>query len=62
MRVDGDEQRAAQIDQAMTPLTAAEVAEDVVWVASRPSRVNADHLLVLPRDRAVATRVHRGED
>lgn len=59
VRFDGDEDRAAQVYEGMTPLTAADVADCIAWVATRPPHVNIDHLLVLPRDQATATRVHR---
>lgn len=61
VRFDGDEARADAVYDGMTPLTADDVAETIVWCAGRPSHVNVDHLLLLPRDQASATRVHRAE-
>ena len=43
----------------MTPLTAEDVADCIVWAATRPSHVNVDLLVVRPRDQATATAVHR---
>ena len=41
----------------MTPLTADDVAECVVFAVTRPSHVNIDQLVVSPRDQArVAAR------
>ena len=39
--------------------SAADVAECVRWVASRPSHVNIDQMIVLARDQAGARQVHR---
>ena len=43
----------------MTPLRPEDVAECVRWVASRPSHVNVDQLIVLARDQAGAQKIHR---
>ena len=40
----------------MTPLVAADVAEVIGFVASRPSHVNLDQIVIRPRDQATATR------
>lgn len=62
VRFDGDEERAAEVYEGMTPLTAEDIADCIAWVATRPSHLNIAHMLVLPRDQATATRVHRGPD
>ena len=59
VRFGGDEARAKQVYQGMTPLTADDVADAVVWAATRPSHVNIDQIVILPRDQATAMRVHR---
>lgn len=59
IRFDGDADRAKSVYQGMDPLTADDVAECVVWAATRPSRVNIDEIVVRPRDQATATLVHR---
>lgn len=59
VRFDGDADRAAAVYEGMTPLTADDVAETITWCVTRPPHVNVDHLLLLPRDQAGATRVHR---
>ncbi|OOK68664.1 serine 3-dehydrogenase domain protein [Mycobacterium kansasii] len=40
----------------MTPLVAADIAEVIGFVASRPSHVNLDQIIIRPRDQASATR------
>lgn len=59
VRFEGDEERAEQVYEGMTPLTADDVAETITWCVTRPAHVNIDHLLILPRDQASATEVHR---
>lgn len=44
----------------MTPLTPADVAEFVLFAATRPPHVTLAECLVLPTDQASATQVHRG--
>jgi NADP-dependent 3-hydroxy acid dehydrogenase YdfG len=59
VRFGGDEERAAKVYEGVTPLTADDIAECVAWVATRPSHVDIDQLVVRPRDQARATMVHR---
>jgi len=40
-------------------LVAADVAEVIAFVASRPSHVNLDLVVMRPRDQASATRFNR---
>ncbi|MBX9638643.1 MAG: SDR family oxidoreductase [Mycobacteriaceae bacterium] len=56
VRFDGDEQRADAVYEGMTPLVAADIAEVIGFVASRPSHVNLDQIIIRPRDQASATR------
>ncbi|HVL32919.1 MAG TPA: SDR family NAD(P)-dependent oxidoreductase [Actinomycetota bacterium] len=59
VRFDGDAERAAKVYEGTTPLTPEDVAECIVWAATRPSHVNIDSIVVKPRDQARATLVHR---
>ena len=59
VRFDGDAARAAKVYEGMTPLTGDDVAQCIVWAATRPSHVNIDAIVVKPRDQARATKVHR---
>ena len=59
VRFDGDEERAAKVYEGMTPLTAEDIADCIAWVATRPSHVDVDQLVVRPRDQARANLVHR---
>lgn len=59
VRFDGDTTKAGAVYRGMTPLSADDIAECIRWVASLPSHVNIDHLVVKPRAQARATLVHR---
>ena len=59
VRFGGDTERAEAVYAGMTPLTAADIAEVIGFVASRPPHVNVDQIVVRPRDQASARRFHR---
>jgi hypothetical protein len=61
VRFGGDAERAKSVYRGMEPLVAADVADCIVWAATRPSHVNIDEIVVRPRDQATATLVHRRE-
>ncbi|MCW2631852.1 MAG: Serine 3-dehydrogenase [Pseudonocardia sp.] len=60
VRFGGDAERADAVYEGLTPLTAQDVADAVLWAATRPSHVNIDMIVLKPRDQASAMRVHRG--
>ncbi|HTY34661.1 SDR family oxidoreductase [Mycobacterium sp.] len=59
VRFDGDQQRADAVYTGITPLVADDVAEVIGFVASRPSHVDLDLIVIKPRDQASATRFNR---
>lgn len=59
VRFAGDALRVKTVYQGLDPLTAADIADCVVWAATRPSHVNIDEIVVRPRDQASSTLVHR---
>jgi len=59
VRFAGDEDRAQKVYEGLTPLAAGDIADCVVWVVTRPSRVNVDEIVVRPRDQATATAIYR---
>ncbi|MFN8072570.1 MAG: SDR family oxidoreductase [Mycobacterium sp.] len=59
LRFGGDVQRAEKVYAGITPLTPQDVAEVIGFVASRPSHVNLDQIVVRPRDQASASRFNR---
>jgi hypothetical protein len=58
-RFHGDEERAANVYQGLTPLTADDVADVIAFAVTRPSHVNLDQIVMKPRDQASATRANR---
>jgi NADP-dependent 3-hydroxy acid dehydrogenase YdfG len=56
VRFEGDAARADAVYTGMTPLTGADVADVIGYVASLPAHVNLDHIVIRPRDQASATR------
>jgi NADP-dependent 3-hydroxy acid dehydrogenase YdfG len=51
LRFDGDEERAAKVYDGVTPLVAEDIADVIGFVASRPSHVDLDLIVVRPRDQ-----------
>jgi 3-hydroxy acid dehydrogenase / malonic semialdehyde reductase len=59
VRFEGDRERAASVYDGMRPLQGEDVADVVVFAASRPAHVQIADVLVLPTDQAAATQVSR---
>ncbi|MEW5763348.1 MAG: SDR family oxidoreductase [Acidobacteriota bacterium] len=59
VRFRGDRERAAKVYQGLKPLTPEDIAEIVVWVASRPQHVDITELVVMPTAQSSAMLVHR---
>ncbi|WP_433198597.1 SDR family NAD(P)-dependent oxidoreductase [Nocardia sp. CA-107356] len=59
VRFAGDEERAAKVYAGIDPLVAQDIAEIIGFVASRPSHVNLDQIIVKPRDQAGPGRFAR---
>ena len=59
VRFHGDTARAAKVYTGMTPLTAEDVADAVLWAASRPARVNIAEILLTGIDQANSLILHR---
>ncbi len=59
VRFTGDEDRARKVYEGVVPLTAEDVAEALVWVASRPPHVCIDEMLIKCTDQAAIHKVFR---
>ncbi len=59
VRFGGDRDRADAVYAGLTPLTATDVAETVLWVVDRPPHVLVAEVLLLATDQATATEVAR---
>ena len=59
VRFKGDATRAKKVYEGVNPLTGRDVAEAMVWAASRPPHVCIDELLIKATDQAALHKVHR---
>lgn len=59
VRFGGDADRAKGVYRGITPLSAEDVAEIIAFVATRPSHVDIDRVVIRPRDQARVWLVHR---
>ena len=59
VRFKGDEARARKVYEGVIPLTAEDVAEALVWAASRPPHVCIDEMVLKCTDQAAIHKVHR---
>ncbi|KIY50872.1 NAD(P)-binding protein [Fistulina hepatica ATCC 64428] len=54
VRFRGDKEAAGKVYSGLQPLTGADIAEEIVWAASRPPHVNIAETLVFPVNQAGA--------
>ncbi len=59
VRFSGDADRAKSVYRGLHPLAGEDVAECIVFAATRPLHVNVDEIIVKPTDQASSTMVHR---
>jgi NADP-dependent 3-hydroxy acid dehydrogenase YdfG len=59
VRFKGDVAAAKKVYEGTHPLTADDIAETMVWIASRPPHVNIDEMLIKPVDQAAMHKIHR---
>jgi NADP-dependent 3-hydroxy acid dehydrogenase YdfG len=59
VRFHGDAERAGKVYQGLTPLAPDDVADAVVWCATRPLHVNVSEVVVMPTAQASTTLVSR---
>jgi serine 3-dehydrogenase len=59
VRFHGDAERAGKVYQGLTPLAPDDVADAVVWCATRPLHVNVSEVVVMPTAQASTMLVHR---
>ena len=59
VRFKEDATRAARVYEGTHPLVAQDIAEALVWVASRPAHVNIDEIIIKPTDQAAIHKVFR---
>lgn len=59
VRFKGDAARSAKVYEGVEPLRAEDIAETLVWMASRPPHVNIDEMIIKCTDQAAIHKVHR---
>lgn len=59
VRFHGDEARAAAVYHGFENLIAADVADTIGYVISRPAHVNINELIIMPTAQPVASVIHR---
>jgi NADP-dependent 3-hydroxy acid dehydrogenase YdfG len=59
VRFNGDAERAKKVYEGVIPLAAEDIADTLVWVASRPPHVCIDEMLIKCTDQAAIHKVHR---
>jgi serine 3-dehydrogenase len=59
VRFHGDKARADKTYEGITPLTADDIADAVMYCATRPPHVNIQQVVLTPTDQASTTIVHR---
>jgi NADP-dependent 3-hydroxy acid dehydrogenase YdfG len=60
VRFDGDQEKAESVYAGVPdPLVAEDVADVVAWIATRPSHVNIDEVVIRPRAQAAQHKVYR---
>ena len=59
IRFRGDEERAAKVYQNITPLQPEDVADAILWAATRPAHVNIHNILMTTVDQANSVVFHR---
>ncbi len=61
VRFHGDSERAGKTYQGYTPLSGDDIADAIVWTASRPPHVQIAQMVVLPTDQAGSTFLNKRE-
>ncbi len=56
----GDEEKAKKVYEGFQPLTAQDVADAIVWCATRPPHVNISDLVITATAQASLTKIYRG--
>lgn len=59
VRYSGDEERANKVYDGIEPLSAQDIAESIVFAATRPQNVNINEIILTPLYQASSTQVFR---
>ncbi len=59
IRFKGDSKKAETVYKGLTPLTGEDIADAVIYCATRPEHVNIREMVIFPTDQASSTLTHR---
>jgi 3-hydroxy acid dehydrogenase / malonic semialdehyde reductase len=59
VRFNGDKEKADSVYNGLTPLYAEDIADAIIYAATRPAHVNINDMLIMPTIQASATNVKR---
>ncbi|MFA6456242.1 MAG: SDR family oxidoreductase [Bacteroidota bacterium] len=59
VRFHGDAEKAKNVYKGMTPLSPEDIADALLWAATRPAHVNVSEIILMPTDQSSPTMVHR---
>ncbi len=59
VRFRGDGDRAKKVYSDITALSPDDIADAILFAATRPAHVNVSEIYILPTDQSSATRIHR---
>ena len=59
VRFEGDAERAGRVYSTTTPLRAEDIADTIVWIATRPPHVNVSGVVLMPTVQSSVSMVHR---
>lgn len=59
VRFKGDHERARKVYEGLTPLSAADIAETILWCVQRPAHVNIQDVVLTPTAQSAVTMVKR---
>lgn len=52
VRFQGDAGRAKKVYEGMTPLSAADMADTILWIVTRPAHINVNQIEIMPEQQA----------
>jgi len=61
VRFRGDTQRAENVYSDMTALTPDDIADSILFAATRPAHVNISEIYLIPTDQSSGTLIHRSK-
>lgn len=59
VRFSGDKHRAKKVYEGWTPLSAADIAETILWCAQRPPHVNISEVIIMGTAQGSTTLLHK---